>query len=267
MSNAAKASHRWDPAKYERFRGERARPFFDLLARVPDGAVRRVADLGCGTGDLARTLLERWPQATVWGVDHSEEMLARAAEGPAQPRMRFVRADLAHWEPEAPLDRIVLECGAAGLPEHGELLERLTLPRTEGVSRCRCVSQPRRGASGRSKIWARGRAERLRAPTPPLDRDAPFLRERLLRAGARVEPRHLSPPDGGPAEIVEWMKERRCAQRCSGRSRRAEGAPDALVARASRRSIRAARTAASSRSDGSSSSRANPELPVEIWIR
>jgi len=126
MSNPATASHRWDPAQYERFRGERARPFFDLLGRVPDGPVRRVADLGCGTGELTRTLLERWPQAKNWGVDHSEEMLARAAEGPAEPRLRFLRADLASWEPEAPLDRIVSNAALQWVPEHGELLERLT---------------------------------------------------------------------------------------------------------------------------------------------
>src|SRR5262245_40263175 len=90
MSNAA--SQRWDPAQYERFRGERARPFFDLVGRMPDGPVRRVADLGCGTGELTRTLLERWPRAEVVGVDHSQEMLARAEAGPADPRLRFVHA-------------------------------------------------------------------------------------------------------------------------------------------------------------------------------
>ena len=114
------------PAQYERFRGERARPFFDLVGRLPDGRVRRVADLGCGTGELTRTLLERWPEADVVGIDYSQEMLARASAGSTQPRLRFVRADLASWEPEAPLDRIVSNAALQWLPEHGVLLERLT---------------------------------------------------------------------------------------------------------------------------------------------
>ena len=35
----------WDVAQYETFRDERARPFFDLLARVPGDSVRRAKAL------------------------------------------------------------------------------------------------------------------------------------------------------------------------------------------------------------------------------
>ena len=212
MSHAASASHRWDPAQYERFRGERARPFFDLLGRVPDGPVRRVADLGCGTGELTRTLLERWPQATVWGVDHSEEMLARAAEGPAQHRLRFVRADLASWQPEAPLDRILSNAALQWLPEHGELLERLTrflapegvlavqVPHNGGQGAFRALDELVLEAPWRERLRAAGRRPSIETPA--------FYAERLLGLGLEIELwetvyHHRM---AGPADVVEWMK-------------------------------------------------------------
>jgi trans-aconitate 2-methyltransferase len=37
----------WNPAQYERFRDERARPFFDLLDLVQPQPGMRVVDLGC----------------------------------------------------------------------------------------------------------------------------------------------------------------------------------------------------------------------------
>ena len=42
----------WDAGQYLRFGGERARPFFDLLAQVGAASPQYVADLGCGPGNL-----------------------------------------------------------------------------------------------------------------------------------------------------------------------------------------------------------------------
>lgn len=65
----------WDAAQYLRFGGERARPFFDLLAQVGAESPRYVADLGCGPGNLTAILARRWPRARVVGVDSSPEMV------------------------------------------------------------------------------------------------------------------------------------------------------------------------------------------------
>ena len=80
----------WDAGQYLRFGGERARPFFDLVAQVGASDPRYVADLGCGPGNLTAALAQRWPNATVAGVDSSPEMIAAAqaaiengARGPA----------------------------------------------------------------------------------------------------------------------------------------------------------------------------------------
>ena len=84
----------WDPQQYQRFSDERSRPFFDLLNRVPDDDVRAVADLGCGTGNLTATLATRWPEAQIWGVDNSAEMLATAAKLPPHPHLQFMLGDI-----------------------------------------------------------------------------------------------------------------------------------------------------------------------------
>jgi len=115
----------WDPQQYQRFSSERSRPFFDLLAQVPDDSVRSVADLGCGPGELTRTLLARWPEAAILGVDNSPDMLAAAAQLPVHSRLHFVEADLATWQPNQPLDRIVSNAALQWVPDHSKLLRHL----------------------------------------------------------------------------------------------------------------------------------------------
>jgi len=128
MTNApthTQGSGRWDPQQYHRFSGERSRPFFDLLARVLDDNVRYAADLGCGPGELTHSLLTRWPGATIFGVDNSSDMLTATARLPAHPNLHFVAADLATWQPDQPLDRIVSNAALQWVPDHAHLLGRL----------------------------------------------------------------------------------------------------------------------------------------------
>lgn len=115
----------WDPQQYQRFSHERSRPFFDLLARTPSSDVRAAADLGCGPGNLTRTLVDRWPDATIWGVDNSPDMLAAAARRPGHPRLHFMQADLATWQPTQPLDRIVSNAAIQWVPDHERVLAHL----------------------------------------------------------------------------------------------------------------------------------------------
>lgn len=115
----------WDPQQYQRFRAERSRPFFDLLSHVPDGQNLRVVDLGCGTGELTATLLARWPDAIIWGVDHSAEMLVTATQLPVHPQLHFVQADIATWQPDTLLDRIISNAALHWIPDHERLLTHL----------------------------------------------------------------------------------------------------------------------------------------------
>jgi trans-aconitate 2-methyltransferase len=69
---------RWDPKQYERFRDERARPFYDLLGLVEPAPGGRVVDLGCGTGELTRALHRHTRASETLGVDSSSQMLAKS---------------------------------------------------------------------------------------------------------------------------------------------------------------------------------------------
>lgn len=116
----------WDPTRYGQFSDERARPFFDLMARVAAQEPRLVVDLGCGNGPLTLSLAERWPQARVVGVDSSAEMLDAARALDADGRVEWVQADLADWDiaslGSAP-DVIVSNAALQWVPRHLPLIE------------------------------------------------------------------------------------------------------------------------------------------------
>jgi trans-aconitate 2-methyltransferase len=114
----------WDPSTYLQFSDERSRPFFDLMARVRAESPRNVVDLGCGPGQLTATLAERWPQATVTGLDSSPDMIERAGDQ-ARPGLTFSLADARQWRPTAPVDVLVSNAALQWVPDHRQLLPRL----------------------------------------------------------------------------------------------------------------------------------------------
>jgi trans-aconitate 2-methyltransferase len=52
-------------------------------------------------------------------------MLAAAAQLPVHSRLHFVEADLATWQPDQPLDRIVSNAALQWVPDHTKLLRHL----------------------------------------------------------------------------------------------------------------------------------------------
>lgn len=115
----------WDPAQYERFREERSRPFHDLVALVQARPGLRVADLGCGTGELTRALHRRLRARETLGLDSSPAMLARARELQGDG-LRFEAGDIAAFTPAAPFDLVFSNAALQWVPEHDALLERLS---------------------------------------------------------------------------------------------------------------------------------------------
>ena len=116
----------WDPGQYERFAAERARPFHELVARIPtsDTAVA-VVDLGCGPGTMTATLAERWPSAAILGIDSSPDMI-QAAQAYASEQLTFRLADLAEWRPDpGSVDVILANASLQWVPDHAGLLATL----------------------------------------------------------------------------------------------------------------------------------------------
>lgn len=114
----------WDPSQYLRHADHRARPFADLLARVPElpRDPARIADLGCGPGNVTVRLTERWPAARVTGLDSSPEMLARAeplaGPTPGGGLLGFAPADARTWTPGEPYDLIISNATLQWVPGH-----------------------------------------------------------------------------------------------------------------------------------------------------
>jgi trans-aconitate 2-methyltransferase len=114
----------WDPATYLQFADERARPFADLVGQVRADEPAQVVDLGCGPGQLTASLADRWPGATVLGLDSSPEMVERA-RGYAGGRVSFAMQDLRDWRPAEPVDVILSNATLQWVPGHRDLLPRL----------------------------------------------------------------------------------------------------------------------------------------------
>jgi trans-aconitate 2-methyltransferase len=121
-----KMSMPWNPAQYLEFADARLRPALDLLARIRLERPQTIVDLGCGTGNVTRLLAGRWPQARVVGIDSSPAMLEEArAATPDAPRCTFVAADLAQWQPDAPVDLVYSNAALHWLPDHAAVFARV----------------------------------------------------------------------------------------------------------------------------------------------
>jgi trans-aconitate 2-methyltransferase len=115
----------WDPAQYEQFERERSAPFFDLLDLVDPCPGGRVVDLGCGTGELTRSLHDRTAASTTLGLDSSQAMLERSAshEGGG---LTFELGDIGQWAPSESFDLVFSNAALHWVDDHGALFGRLT---------------------------------------------------------------------------------------------------------------------------------------------
>jgi trans-aconitate 2-methyltransferase len=119
----------WDANLYLKFADARLRPALDLMSRLdPANGLRTgnaIYDLGCGAGNVSRILAERFPQASVVGIDSSEDMLTKARAQSADKRLTFSKGDLAHFTPEQPPAILYSNAAYHWLPNHIDLFPGL----------------------------------------------------------------------------------------------------------------------------------------------
>ncbi len=116
----------WDPAQYLRYSNLRTRPSYDLAQRVQIADARRIADLGCGPGNSTGVCAERWPDASILGIDSSAAMIEKARA--AWPEREWKVADIANWAFEENGERFDVLFSSAALqwiPDHARLFPRL----------------------------------------------------------------------------------------------------------------------------------------------
>jgi len=174
----------WNPAQYLEFADARLRPALDLLARIRLECPQTIVDLGCGTGNVTRLLAARWPEARIVGVDSSPAMLqeARAATHDT-PRCTFVAADLAQWQPVAPVDLVYSNAALHWLPDHAALFARVAaMVAPEGVL---AVQMP----------------DNFRAPSHTLISDIARSDRWRAQLGGIVR----EPPVAAPADYFAWL--------------------------------------------------------------
>jgi trans-aconitate 2-methyltransferase len=116
----------WKPELYARFRAERSRPFFDLLAMVRPRPGMRVVDLGCGTGELTAEAHRRLGAASTLGIDSSPAMLEKAAPLSGDG-LSFAQGDIGSFEapPGKGYDLVLSNAALHWVPDHPALLDRL----------------------------------------------------------------------------------------------------------------------------------------------
>lgn len=138
MHQGRMAGTRWDPQQYLKFGDHRLRPALELLERIPIESPRLIYDLGCGDGTMARLMAERWPDATVYGVDNSPQMLEKAAATPS--RVMWIEADIQNCTPAEPPDLLYSNATLQWLDDHQTLFPRLLAALTPGG--CLAVQMP-----------------------------------------------------------------------------------------------------------------------------
>lgn len=113
----------WEPDRYERFKAQRAEPFWDLLELVHRGGIDRAVDLGCGTGELTVAAADQLGVGRMTGVDSSPAMLERAARH-GRVAVDFVDGDIARWTSDGDHDLVLANAALQWVPDHRGVLER-----------------------------------------------------------------------------------------------------------------------------------------------
>jgi trans-aconitate 2-methyltransferase len=208
----------WDPAQYERFAAERARPFQDLVGQIPTARPERVVDLGCGPGTVTATLADRWPRAHVYGLDSSADMISAATRLVRPGRLEFGLGDIAGWRSTpGSVDVIVSNAALQWVPDHVAALPAwaaalrpdgalaIQVPLSDGIAAAevfRAVATSLRWAD-RLRAAASGTGPRSVSPVRPVDEYIDVLAGSGLTVNAwKTTYLHILP---GTDPVLEWF--------------------------------------------------------------
>lgn len=202
----------WSAAQYTKFESERSRPVRDLLAHVSNASVTRAVDIGCGPGNSTELLQQRFPDATINGLDSSPDMIAAARK--RLPGVRFDIADISGWAGgDGTFDVILANAVLQWVPDHAALFPALLGRLAPGGSLA--VQMPNTLEEPASRLmreiagdgpWA----ERLAglASTRVIRHGADWYYRLLRNSGSAVDiwvTTYLHPLAGAGA-VVEWFK-------------------------------------------------------------
>lgn len=115
----------WNADQYLKFADERIRPCKDLISHIGIASPKRIVDLGCGPGNSAAVLAERWPGAEITGVDTSPAMIDVARR--EQPARHWISADIREWASTEPaqFDLVFSNAALQWVPDHASVYPQL----------------------------------------------------------------------------------------------------------------------------------------------
>jgi len=180
------------------------------LIRARD--VRRVVDLGCGTGRLTAALHRRLRSADTIGIDSSRAML-REASNHARPGLRFENADITGWEPQERFDVVFSNAALQWVPDHETLFARLAKLVAEGGELA--VQMPANFDHPSHKLAAQtAREEPFATELGGYEREAPVLQpeayaELLHRLGFTEQSVRLQVYGhvlASAEDVIEWVR-------------------------------------------------------------
>lgn len=121
VKSAVEGQFHFDPATYlQEIRADI--PVFDRLQQelvdASGAGARRILELGTGTGETARRLLARHPDASLVGVDESVAMLRAAREALASERVQLRVARLEEPLPDGRFDLVASALAVHHLTDH-----------------------------------------------------------------------------------------------------------------------------------------------------
>ena len=200
----------WNPQQYLKFSGHRLRPAVDLLMRIPDFPVRRVADLGAGAGNVTKLIKERWPDASVVGVEGSAEMVTAGKK--AAPEVEWLHQDLGSWQPAQTYDLIYSNAALHWLPDHAglflSLMEKLEPGGILAVQMPRNFTAPSHLLIAETALNGPWRAQLQHLVTPPPVEPPGFYHDVLAQHAEQIdiwETEYLQVLEG-ENPVKEWTK-------------------------------------------------------------
>ena len=202
----------WSAKQYVAFEDERIRPVRDLLAALPPIEARAVVDLGCGPGNSTEALAAVFPDAAVFGLDSSPDMIAAARR--RLPRAQSSVGSIEGWTDGGPFDVILANAVLQWVPNHRTLLPELVAKLTTGGALA--IQMPDNLEVPAHQLmrevaadgpWTPALAAASAARTPIGDANWYYELLRPSSAGVDVwRTTYYHALRGGPGAIVEWFK-------------------------------------------------------------
>ncbi|WP_413289753.1 methyltransferase domain-containing protein [Bdellovibrio sp. HCB337] len=115
---------KWNPTQYNKFKDQRARPFYDLMSLIQDQPFEEAIDLGCGTGELTRKLFESFQIKHLLGIDASDEMLEKSKTF-VTAGLEFQLQNIESFVPRSKYDLIFSNAALQWIDNHEVLVPKI----------------------------------------------------------------------------------------------------------------------------------------------